>query len=311
MRNKQIYDSWNKIRPTEATHERIINGIHKRVHHGKGTAIKRPHWKTFVPVAASVVLVLFLAVTLTIFMGDYGGNIPRVIIPHDASDIPITDTEPPYMQGYINDTLPELSMPSRPNISASPTSLPGADQPVQPISPIAPTDILTLAEAIADPYFGRFIPGNVPSNLIFDHAWQLTNDEWNGITAFWQTGTHNIRWMISTTTDYDYERVVSVYDRERFDLSLYTIPWMDSVPTELMQYVMNPMFLANELSLDIVHARTVQGRAGTPGGEPNWQINFDVLFDGVVIRISTSGVSPEHVWEMLCTIFVLDYAQQN
>jgi len=265
MRNKKIYDSWSKIKPSKFTNERILANIHSQAHNGQTKSVKKPYWRTFGPAAACMFMVLALGITIPFFIRNYGGDMPHINIPH----------------------VPDA----------------GISQPTQPVTPINPANELSFEQAVSDPYFGKFIPESVPSGFIFDHAWRFDYEDGDTLIAFWQGERNtNIRWQISTPTDHDRERIVSAYDREKFDLSLYAIPWAESVPSELIQYVMNPVFLAEELSLEIVTTRVVQGRARNPGDAPSWQINFSVLFDNVVVNLDTTGVSPEQVWEMFLNL---------
>ena len=163
-----------------------------------------------------------------------------------------------------------------------------------PVIPEMRNEEMTLVEAQNDPDFGAFLPANVPAEFRFDHAWRSMNQDFNGLLAFWDSGMDYIRWQIAEPTGHDLARIVSVNDREKFDLSLYPIPWMDSVPQELFEYVMNPVFLADELTLEAVQAREMADGRG--GGS---RINFSVLYGDVVINIDVGGLSPEQVWEML------------
>ena len=166
-----------------------------------------------------------------------------------------------------------------------------------PVIPELRNEELTLAQAQDDPDFGAFLPVSVPSDFLFDHAWRVINQDFNGLFAFWHIGHASmdaIRWQVSKPTEHDLARIVSVDDREKFDLSLYPIPWMDSVPQELMDFVTNPVFLSDELTLEAVQARVL-----LDGRRDGAQMNFSVLYDDVIINLDVSGMTPEQVWEML------------
>jgi len=291
-----IFDSWDKIKPSETTHKRILANISARTQHTK--AKKRLNGKTFGSFAACLFMVLSLAIAIPFFLRNSEGEFPDIIIYH----VPRYDADEIL---YENDTINGFEILFDDD-SNNEFILPGIDLYLPGGTPIAPThpitlppiaDALTLPEAVADPFFGRFIPGNIPPGFTFDLAWRFYYEDGDSLIAFWQDGANTIRWQISTPTDCDRERIVSVNNREKFDLGLYTVPWADSVPGELMKYVMNPVFKADELCLEIVQARTVQGRGRGQEGS----LNFSVLFDAAVVNISASGVSPEHVWEMVAT----------
>ena len=172
-----------------------------------------------------------------------------------------------------------------------------------PVIPELRDEALTLEAAHMDPDFGAFIPKSIPPGLGFESARRFINQSTNSLSVLWHAAMPNfdsISWRVSIPTEDDHARIVSVDEPEKFDLSLYPIPWMDSVPWELMQYVSNPVFLANELNLDVVRARLMEGRPQAPGApaETYGRINFYVLFDDIIIGVDANGVSPEDVWEM-------------
>ena len=164
-----------------------------------------------------------------------------------------------------------------------------------PVIPELRDERLTFEEVRAYPGFGVFFPENAPRGFAFDYARRMLTQDFNGILAFWNAGMNSIRWQVSRPTAHDLAHVVSIYEREKFDLSLYSIPFAESVPLELSQFVMNPVFLAEELTLDAVRARQLYSRGHS-------QMNFAVLFGDIVVNISVTGMQPEQVWEMILDI---------
>ena len=169
-----------------------------------------------------------------------------------------------------------------------------------PVIPELRNERLTLNEALIDPDFGAYLPENVPSQFVFESAQRFINQTANSLIASWHTSsprTNSIRWQISKPTAHDLERIVYASEREKYDMSLYSIPLADSVPAELTEYVFNPVFLAEELTLDIIQARA--GLGGRRGDAAGGHMLFSVFYGDVVIEISINGLSPEQVWEML------------
>jgi hypothetical protein len=170
-----------------------------------------------------------------------------------------------------------------------------------PIVPELRNEEMTLEQSRIDPDFGAFMPINIPQGFIFDSGRRTLNQWDNSIRANWHRfpAFDNIFWTVAEPHEFDLERIVSANDRHKFDVSLYSIPWMDSVPSEIIDYLHNPVFLAEEMSLEIVQARA-QWDAGRHGESAGWRIvPFGVLHGDVIIRISASGVSPEQIWAML------------
>lgn len=166
-----------------------------------------------------------------------------------------------------------------------------------PVIPELRDEQLTLDEAHADSDFGAYLPEIVPNNFKFESARRFINQEINGLFVNWIVGYKYIEWRISIPTDYDREHIVSVKDREKYDMSLYTIPLVDSVPEELREYVDNPVFLADELTLDVVRARAYQFDDKGDTSDP--RMNFSVIYGDLLISVSIKGVSADEVWNML------------
>ncbi|MCL2604446.1 MAG: hypothetical protein FWD90_08200 [Defluviitaleaceae bacterium] len=164
-----------------------------------------------------------------------------------------------------------------------------------PVIPELRNERLSLAEAHSDPDFGVYLPNNVPSRFNFESAQRFINQDYNSLSVLWTDGLNNFDWRVSKATSDDFKRIVSPAEHEKYDMSLYSIPLFDSVPEELREYVHGPVFRAEEITLEVVQARVLQGRQGRDGG----QMYFSVLFDGIIININAIGVSPEQIWDML------------
>jgi hypothetical protein len=178
-----------------------------------------------------------------------------------------------------------------------------------PVIPELRNERPTLDEARQDPDFGAFLPVNIPERFEFSSASRLLDTRANYLLVHfshdvpWQF-SHSIRWMIATPTARHLQNIVSANDRHKFDVSLYPTPWMDSVPREYRNYFHDPVFLASEISLDTIQART-RWVDTEWGNAAEWQTNqFSVLFENVVVEISANGLSAEQIWEMLREIIL-------
>ena len=166
-----------------------------------------------------------------------------------------------------------------------------------PVIPEMRYDRLTLDEARLDPDFGTFLPQGIPAGFTFESAYRVITTRENSLSAHWSNGYSNLEFRAAHVTDYHRGLIVSSGDRDKYDMSLYSIPLFDSVPSELREVVNNPVFLAEELTLDMVQARAfwVDERGDVSG----WRMNFGVLYGDAVLTVSGRGVSPEQVWELL------------
>jgi len=167
-----------------------------------------------------------------------------------------------------------------------------------PIIPELRNDRLTMDEARLEDVFGAFIPHDIPYGFTPQHINRLVNTRMDSLFVVWGSGMETISWNVRIPLESDFLSVVSVVDREKYDVSLYTIPWFDSVPAEFHYYFQSPVFHAEELSLDVIESRTrlADGRGDTA---PRFETSqFAVLFGDVIVEVSMSGIAPDIVWEL-------------
>ncbi len=91
--------------------------------------------------------------------------------------------------------------------------------------------------------------------------------------------------------------MTAIADTANYDLSLYPIPHASSVPDELQSIVDNPVFLAEELTLDAVMSRAY--KINDAGDSDDWRMRFSVKYDEIVVEVRTKGVEPEWVYQTL------------
>ena len=227
-----------------------------------------------------------------------------------------------------------------------------------PDIPYLRSEALTLAEARLDGDFGAFVPANIPArfgnSFIFrtvrEHegenrmfmSWEASPDydylyeiythwvaarssdaaPWAFDRIFW--GNNHLTWTVSTAMPHDFERLVSVDARERYDWALYPtrerypgdIWGTHDIPGEYWSTVWDPVFLAEEMSLDAVRAR-VQDRTVAAQGAwgddeeymynvhmaiPRREVIFGVLFGDVLVSVRAEGMSAEEVSGMFAEL---------
>ena len=103
--------------------------------------------------------------------------------------------------------------------------------------------------------------------------------------------------MVSPYAEADAHRLTSVEDKENYDLALYPIPRADSVPDELREIVDNPIFDAEELTLEAVYRRAY--KVHDAGDTDGWRMEFSVKYGDVVVTVRAKGVTPEWVYQQL------------
>lgn len=154
---------------------------------------------------------------------------------------------------------------------------------------------LTEQEARSEGVFGAYIPEEIPGGYSFEAARSSTD----GLNVTWTRGMDYIMIFLSAAQEEDLE-TVDVEKTETYDVRLYEIPYGETVPAEYREVFDDPLFAAEDLSLDVVSSRmkSVQdaGDTDTPRG------NFSVLFpDGVVFRFNGRGTA-EEIWNMLDSV---------
>jgi len=214
---------------------------------------------------------------------------------------------------------------------------------LDPDLPELRSEEISLEEARLDPDFGAFAPRNIPSELkfVFAHRWVgqhqdylhlewetpldydnlralyqrwVTEHEgialWSFEEIFWQGGT--VRWNISKVTEDELGRIVSADTPELYDWSRW--PDVEAIwqhyESGITYTMLNPVFLAEELTLAKVQARTHRrdlsrqimcgSLADEPFGYiPTKEIEFSVLFGDILVHITAQDISAEQIWGML------------
>lgn len=166
-----------------------------------------------------------------------------------------------------------------------------------PVVPKLRHDLLDLLEARADTDFGAYLPAQAPGGFVFGEALRIINQEQDTLIVFWRKGMNYIDWRVSRLEEKDKTRIISSADRLNYDLSFYPIPRADYVPDDLRKMVDNPIFRSEELTLDMVKARTYE--VDDAGDEPGPRMRFSVLYDDILIEVDVKGLSPEAVYQAL------------
>lgn len=167
-----------------------------------------------------------------------------------------------------------------------------------PVVPKLRDDRLTESEAYNDADFGAYLP-EVPDSYQFNGATRFINQASDYLYASWSQNYNDIDFKVSRIAEYDRERIVSPDDVVLYDMSLYPIPWADSMPRDKSHIIENPIFRIEDLTLDIVKMREyVRGEEGDPSGN-SVCMRFGVLYGDVLVEVSTEGVSSEYMFHEL------------
>ena len=158
---------------------------------------------------------------------------------------------------------------------------------------------VTVAEAREDPDFGAYVPAAGPAGLEEDFARRYKfEDAADYLLVSWMGGSGDaygdLQWIVSPVTDEALTRVVSPDEREKYDVSLYPIPWATSVPREDWMTFQDPVFRIGDLTRELVEARAHASDEGPV------LTHFSVLYDtDMLVRVVSKGVDPEWLYEAL------------
>jgi len=277
----------------------------------------------------------------------------EVIVEHGAARFMLYDVG--YVM-YINNFSDALSQMDEAIISQLILGGP-ADLSVleNPEIPEIWTESRTLEEARLDPDFGDFVPVDAPYPFQFQRGNRSVNQNWNGMSLSWEApwdenylttvfqswianrtsnvppfaldeiflDKHYVHWTIAWVNEYDLSRIVSIYEPESWDFSLYPlVQWADSwrrfheIPYgEAFHY--NPVFFAEELTFEAVSSREwlrVFASQGAYADDPSdnfrdieipfeaYELEFSILFGDIIVAIRTRGFTAQQVWEMVQSI---------
>lgn len=180
---------------------------------------------------------------------------------------------------------------------------------VMDVGPAMPENVeldLTMEDAENTEVLADYIP-QVPQGYVLDNVTRsftknsIGEKEYYELYILWRKGMDNISISITqldTKTEELYrEQLVDVENEASYNTHLYDTPYVETVPQEYRQVFDDPVFAAEDMSLDIVRARMKshndRGDTNTPRGK------FSILYDnGILLRFS-GDCDAQAVWNML------------
>lgn len=158
----------------------------------------------------------------------------------------------------------------------------------------------SLEEAQQEAAFAPYLPASAPAgygafegNLFYQEGIK------NTLFLRWSQGLADVTVGISLpeggVPDGD---PVDINNPAAYDVRLYSIPWCDSVPEEYWETVDNPIFRAQDMTREVVAARSRSYRdAGDIDGP---RIHFTIRYsDGTEAVYTSKGLSEDALWAMI------------
>ena len=155
----------------------------------------------------------------------------------------------------------------------------------------------SLDEAKGDATYCKYLPEYIPAGFWVESIKHFDVGEQDNFSALWSRGYDDISWKVSKADEYSDSRRTSTADTVNYDLSLYPIPRAETVPEELMEIVDNPVFDADEVTLEVIYRRAY--KVDDSGDTDGYRINFSIQTGDIIIEIRTKGITPEELYAML------------
>ena len=162
------------------------------------------------------------------------------------------------------------------------------------------SQVLTWEEAMADEKFGAYVPTDVPDGFTFDGAWREWGQNRDYLTLNWSGYYTNLSIDIRDADTWVDFALIDPADREKYDVSLYTIPYGESVPEEYWQEFDNPVFAVEDVTPEVVAAR-MRYVDDDSGDVDSWRGNFSVYYESenVLVQYNLDGVTPQEAYDLI------------
>lgn len=158
------------------------------------------------------------------------------------------------------------------------------------------TDAVKLAwdAARADTAYGRYVDVQIPEGYSYTSGSRSAT----ALHVIWNKGMEEISISCRQADESVSDWLADTEKPEEYDLGLYTIPWSESVPAELAQKVYNAAFRPDQISQEIVSARSHQ--VEEQGDVSGWRTQIAILYsDNVLVEIRSKGPSPEEIYRLI------------
>ncbi len=174
----------------------------------------------------------------------------------------------------------------------APTSKPLVDSQEK----IEPLMELPWEMARTDAVYGHYVDVQMPEGYSYSSG---TRSE-QRLHVIWHKGmTEEISISCQHADESVSDWLVDTDNPEEYDLGLYTIPWAESMPGELRQKIECATFRPDQISQEIVTARSYQVE-GDQGDVSGWRTQIAILYsDNVLVEIRSKGPSPEEIYALI------------
>lgn len=190
------------------------------------------------------------------------------------------------VQGENNNTEDEAVLSSLTSDSSITECLKNMDQQMD----------LPWEVARMDAVYGYYVDVQVPEGYSYSSG---TRSE-QKLHVIWHKGmTEEISISCQHADESVSSWLVDTDNPEEYDLGLYPIPWADSMPGELRQKIESATFRSDQISQEIVTARSYQVESDQ-GDVSGWRTQIAILYsNNVLVEIRSKGPSPEEIYALI------------
>ena len=157
-----------------------------------------------------------------------------------------------------------------------------------------------LEEARQETAFAPYLPTSAPEGYgEFEGTLSYQEGVQNTLFLRWSRGYSDVTVRVSLPEGgAPEEDTVDVNNPAAYDVRLYSIPWCDSMPEEYRETVDNPIFRAQDMTREVVAARSRSYQdAGDIDGP---RIDFTIRWsDGTEATYTSKGLSEDALWAMI------------
>ncbi|MDM8239697.1 hypothetical protein QUW63_11410 [Pseudoflavonifractor phocaeensis] len=158
----------------------------------------------------------------------------------------------------------------------------------------------SLEEARQETAFAPYLPASAPTGYgEFEGKLSYQEGVRNTLFLRWSRGYSDVTVRVSLPEGgAPEEEPVDVNTPAAYDVRLYSIPWCDSVPEEYRNSVSSPTFRAQDMTREIIAARSLSyPDAGDIDGP---RINFTIRYsDGTEAEYTSKGLREDALWAMI------------
>lgn len=153
---------------------------------------------------------------------------------------------------------------------------------------------LTWQQAQEDAAYGKYVSVQTPDGYVYESGVRSGAS----LRVVWLDGMAEIAISCRHADESVSDWLVDTGEPEEYDLSLYAIPWADSVPQKLWEKVFNATFRPDQITPEIVAARSYQVQ--DPGDVDGWRTELNILYeDNVLVEIRSKGPDPEEIYGLI------------